>query len=88
MKKLSLRQKNNIVAGLWIGAVVLFGIAFIFNNMVFMLPLWIGGGLLLASAVLNFKWWRCPHCKTFLGRTLSPDFCPYCGEKIDYDAKS
>lgn len=35
--------------------------------------------------VLVIAWWRCPHCKRGLGRTiyLSIKYCPHCGEKLE-----
>ena len=35
-------------------------------------------GLLLAAAVFSWLNWRCPACKKFLGRGLSPSQCPRC----------
>lgn len=40
--------------------------------------------LLLFYLLLSFKWWRCPHCDTYLGK-LSPfaTHCPFCGNELE-----
>ncbi|MBQ2781212.1 MAG: hypothetical protein IJF42_06630 [Clostridia bacterium] len=40
--------------------------------------------VLLAFLILNFAWWRCPHCHAYLWK-LSPfaKHCPYCGKKLE-----
>lgn len=48
-------------------------------------------GFLIALAGLALDLWkrRCPHCGSYLFR-LTPwigDYCPSCGEKIDWDKK-
>lgn len=35
---------------------------------------------LVAAAVLfSFRNWRCPACSKYLGKGMSPRFCPKCG---------
>jgi len=35
-------------------------------------------GLFLSAAVFTWLNWRCPACKRYLGRALSPRQCPKC----------
>ncbi|HEV8377104.1 MAG TPA: hypothetical protein VGR38_12815 [Candidatus Polarisedimenticolia bacterium] len=36
--------------------------------------------LLIVGALLFSFWnWRCPACEKYLGKSLSPRFCPKCG---------
>ncbi len=86
MRKLTLGQKSRLMTGMFVAALPLLGIAFIFNDRVFWLPLFAGLGLMIAALIMQFKWWRCPHCHVYFGRLPNPNFCPHCGEKIDYDA--
>ena len=37
---------------------------------------------LLALAVVELAFDRCPHCGTYLGR-LGANYCPKCGESLD-----
>jgi len=43
-------------------------------------PMLLGIALLLLVAA-GFSWlnWRCPACRRYLGRRLSPSHCPRCG---------
>ena len=44
----------------------------------------VGLGLLLLSAVVLNKYWRCPACGKQLGKMRIGIFnCPHCNEKID-----
>lgn len=38
----------------------------------------------LAYFILTLKWWRCPHCDSYLWR-LAPfaAHCPYCGNELE-----
>jgi hypothetical protein len=38
----------------------------------------------LVLAVLAFSWrnWRCPACDRYLGKGMSPKFCPGCGAEL------
>ena len=88
--KLSLRQKMRIANGLLAATVVLLFMGMAFGDRgLFQGGILIKGaiGALLVGLPLNLAWWKCPHCKTYLGRTSYPTYCPHCGEKIDYDAK-
>jgi hypothetical protein len=38
--------------------------------------------LFVAAAVFSFKNWRCPACNKYLGKGISPKFCPKCGVKL------
>lgn len=42
-------------------------------------------GLSALSARLDFRYWRCPHCKKYLGKKAypMPKTCPHCGWKLD-----
>ncbi len=87
MKKWSLRQKRRIMNGMFVAGLPLFGVAVMFNDRVLWLPFFVGLGMMITALALQFKWWRCPCCHTYLDRLFNPNFCPHCGEKIDYDAK-
>ncbi len=41
-------------------------------------------GILVASALCFWVFWRCPYCGKNLG-TLSARHCPNCGAKLDPD---
>ena len=91
--KLSLRQKRRLSGGILIVGIVLLGVAVLFIDRIPKIPLWIGvvlmitaGLLMITALVLSYRWWKCPCCGMLLGNP-HPNFCPYCGEKIDYDAK-
>ena len=38
--------------------------------------------LVLGVLAFSFKNWRCPACNSYLGRSLSPRFCPKCGAQL------
>ena len=84
--RLSLRQKSRLTTGIFVAGVALCMVACIFNDRILWPPLWAGMGLLVVAVVLEVKWWRCPQCRTSLGRNFNPKFCPNCGAEIDYDA--
>jgi Na+/citrate or Na+/malate symporter len=35
--------------------------------------------LVIGALAFSFKNWRCPACDRYLGRDISPRFCPKCG---------
>jgi hypothetical protein len=35
-----------------------------------------------AGIVFSMLNWRCPACKGYLGRRISPDFCSHCGAAL------
>ena len=37
------------------------------------------GLLIVGTVVFSLLNWRCPACKTYLGKEISPNFCPKCG---------
>lgn len=53
------------------------------NHTLMGLPSAVAGPLVLALVVgaLVFSWrnWRCPACDRYLGKGVSPAFCPKCG---------
>lgn len=44
----------------------------------------LAGILLIVSSVLDYQYWRCPHCGAHLGRRmlLAPQKCHNCGHEI------
>lgn len=40
--------------------------------------------LMIGYLVLNWIWWRCPHCGSYLHK-LGPgaEYCPHCGKKLE-----
>lgn len=40
--------------------------------------------LLIASAFVMIRWWRCPHCHSALPASgiLTISYCPHCGNPI------
>ena len=85
--KLTLRWKNRIMNGMIVAAMLLIAVSRSFNDRVQKVLLLIAIGLVVTDMALIIRWWRCPSCGTYLGRTSHPTYCPHCGEKIDYDAK-
>lgn len=40
--------------------------------------------LVIGYLVLNWIWWRCPHCNAYLWKLSTfAEYCPYCGEKLE-----
>ena len=39
-------------------------------------------GALVGITVFTFRNWRCPACNGYLGRAMSPKFCPKCGAQL------
>ena len=39
-------------------------------------------GLVLAVLVFSWRNWRCPACDRYLGKGMSPKFCPGCGAEL------
>jgi rubrerythrin len=37
---------------------------------------------LLGLIIFSLKNWRCPACHSYLGREISPRFCPRCGAQL------
>jgi rubrerythrin len=35
--------------------------------------------LVVGALVFSLKNWRCPACDKYLGKGISPSFCPKCG---------
>ncbi len=45
--------------------------------------LYYGGlGIILVGFLPIFAIWRCPACRSYLGRGVSPDSCPKCGVRF------
>ena len=38
--------------------------------------------LVVGVLIFSFRNWRCPACNRYLGRTMSPRFCPKCGVEL------
>ena len=38
--------------------------------------------VILATVIFSFINWRCPGCKKYLGKTISPKFCTKCGVEL------
>ena len=38
--------------------------------------------LVMGVLLFSFRNWRCPACDRYLGRTMSPRFCPKCGVEL------
>lgn len=38
--------------------------------------------LILGALGFSLWNWRCPSCNSYLGRSMSPRFCPKCGEQL------
>ena len=84
--KLSLRQKIWIIRGvLGIAMVLLFLILVVDGGLPELFKYLVIGGIIV-GLTLNLCWWRCPACRRFMGRD-GGEYCPYCGKKIDFDAK-
>lgn len=83
MKKLSFKAKRAILG---ITAVLFALILIIFYK--FLTTSLVGISILvlflIAYSILTFKWWRCPHCDTYLWKL--PPFakhCPYCSNPLE-----
>jgi peptidoglycan/LPS O-acetylase OafA/YrhL len=40
------------------------------------------GGIILGFIVFTLSNWRCPSCRGFLGKGISPRFCRQCGTQL------
>lgn len=78
---MTLKQKELVSAAVLIAGLLLMLIGG--ESIWVLLP---GLAVSLGSVVLWKRWWRCPSCGQFLGRTKG-QYCPHCGKEIDYDAK-
>jgi hypothetical protein len=48
-------------------------------------PTMLLGGLfvvVIGVVIFSFMNWRCPGCRGYLGKGISPKFCPRCGIKL------
>ena len=81
-KELGLAQDDKIMM---IGVVLMMSsLAFLNNEALMYLFLFLGVAGIIAGVVLHYKTVRCPHCGSHLGRVYGPR-CPFCGK--DYKAK-
>ena len=78
--KLSLKQKRYLGIGI---AALGFLLVMIFHMRQLRV---LGMGLIVLGMGLMMLLVRCPHCHGDI-YSLKGDECPYCGEKIDWDAK-
>jgi rRNA maturation endonuclease Nob1 len=42
----------------------------------------IGIVIMLGAVAFRFAFYRCPHCKRYLGRSMG-SHCPYCGKDLN-----
>lgn len=78
---MTLRQKEYAAA-----AVVIAGLVLVFLRGGSVPGLLAGLAVSLGGLALDRVWARCPACGRYLGRDRR-DYCPSCGEKIDWDGK-
>ena len=78
---MTLKQKELVSAAVLIAGLLLMLIG---GESIWVLLL--GLAVALGAVVLWKRWWRCPSCGRFLGRTKGP-YCPHCGKEIDYNAE-
>ncbi|WP_300415993.1 hypothetical protein [uncultured Oscillibacter sp.] len=78
---MTLKQKELVSAAVLIAGLLLILLC---GKHILFWPL--GLAVALGSVVLWKRWWRCPNCGQFLGRTKGR-YCPHCGKEIDYDTK-
>jgi hypothetical protein len=47
-------------------------------------PLAIAGALVIVAGltIMWLTWWRCPHCRSFLGQVFSIQNCPGCRARL------
>ena len=78
---MTLKQKELVSAAVLIAGLLLMLIG---GESIWVLLL--GLAVALGAVVLWKRWWRCPSCGRFLGRTKG-QYCPHCGKEIDYHAE-
>ena len=78
---MTLKQKELVSAAVLIAGLLLMLIG---GESIWVLLL--GLAVALGAVVLWTRWWRCPSCGRFLGRTKG-QYCPHCGKEIDYNAE-
>ncbi len=78
---MTLKQKELVSAAVLIAGLLLMLIG---GESIWVLLL--GLAVALGAVVLWKRWWRCPSCGRFLGRTKG-QYCPHCGKEIDYNAE-
>lgn len=40
------------------------------------------GAVFITGIIFSFINWRCPNCKTYLGKRFNPKFCSDCGTEL------
>ena len=78
---MTLKQKELVSAAVLIAGLLLMLIG---GESIWVLLL--GLAVALGAVVVWKRWWRCPSCGRFLGRTKG-QYCPHCGKEIDYNAE-
>ena len=78
---MTLKQKELVSAAVLIAGLLLMLIG---GESIWVLLL--GLAVALGAVVLWKRWWRCPSCGRFLGRTKG-QYCPHCGKEIYYNAE-
>ncbi len=72
-----------LVSGiLWVAAVLFTLMMASTENIVF---LCIASAAVIAEVILRLRYWKCPHCGRYLGKAMWPQYCKYCGKKIDME---
>lgn len=80
MKKLRPKEVKNVQLGVFLCGLVLAGLGIAGKGTVVLVPL--GIIVILASLLLRVLLYRCPHCATYLDRSVGA-YCPACGKKIN-----
>lgn len=63
-------------------ALLMTSMAFLNNNVLLYLFLFLGAIVFIGGVVLHYVIVRCPHCGSHLGRLYGPR-CPFCGREYN-----
>jgi hypothetical protein len=80
---MSFHKKKWLLMGLGVALVL---VLLLLHNI--LLDSYIGIGivlfLMIGYLVLNWIWWRCPHCNAYLWKLSTfAEYCPHCGKKLE-----
>lgn len=82
----ALRRRKQIILAIPLIAVIVLLVSSEGKDSVLGMPLTVAGPgaviVILAGLAFSLYNWRCPACKKYLGKAISPKFCAGCGEEL------
>lgn len=81
---MNMKQRNILIHAFDFTAIASAFIAITVNGFIRMIFMALSAILLVTGVILHLCLWRCPHCKSHLGRIDFGTHCKYCGKEL-YD---